>query len=135
VALLPESGRDNIPAGYSKLLNDRTRRPGPGHARLVRLEDAMLPYAPPAPCMRRTSSSPTLHPLVTHYWSKDHFIDPDEVLANAGKLADIPTCSCRGSSIWQSRRHAWLLAQALPHAELVMVSDEGTAAVAGMRHA
>jgi proline iminopeptidase len=75
--------------------------------------------------------------LVTHYWSQDHFIDPDEVLANAGKLKDIPTVLVQGVlDLGNLVGTPWLLARALPHAELVMVPDEGHSVRSeGMRHA
>ena len=139
IALLPESERDNIPAGYSTLLND----PDPAvRARAMRAwcdwEDAMLPYAPArAMYVVDEQYAYAFTRLVTHYWSQDHFIDPDEVLANAHRLADIPAVFVQGVlDLGNLVGTPWLLAQALPHAELVMVPDEGHSVRSpGMRHA
>ena len=98
----------------------------------------MLPYAP-ARAMYEVDEkyAYAFTRLVTHYWSQDHFIDPDEVLANAHRLADIPTVLVQGVlDLGNLVGTPWLLAQALPHAELVMVPDEGHSLSArGMRHA
>lgn len=128
VALLPESERDNIPAGYSKLLND----PDPAvRDRAMRAwcdwEDAMLPYAPARAMYEEDAKfAYAFTRLVTHYWSQDHFLADNEVLANAHRLAAIPTVFVQGVlDLGNLVGTPWLLARALPHAELVMVPDEG----------
>ena len=139
VALLPESERDDIPAGYSALLND----PDPAvRDRAVRgwcdWEDAMLPYAPAQPMYEvDPDRAYAFTRLVTHYWSQGHFIAENEVLANAERLRDIPTVLVQGVlDLGNLVGTPWLLARALPHAELVMVPGEGhSLAGPGMRHA
>jgi proline iminopeptidase len=139
VDLLPESERDNIPAGYSKLLNDPDAHV---RDRAMRAwcdwEDAMLPYAP-AQAMYEVDADHAyaFTRLVTHYWSQDHFLADNEVLANAERLAHIPTVLVQGVlDLGNLVGTPWLLAQALPHAELIMVPGEGhSLAAPGMRHA
>jgi proline iminopeptidase len=131
VALLPENERDNPAAGYHKLLND----PDPAvRDRAMRAwcdwEDAMLPYAPARAMYEEDEKfAYAFTRLVTHYWSQDHF--------NAGKLKDIPTVLVQGVlDLGNLVGTPWLLARALPHAELVMVPDEGHSVRSeGMRHA
>jgi proline iminopeptidase len=138
VDLLPESDRDDIPAGYAKLLND----PDPEvRARAMRAwcdwEDAMLPYAPPHPLYEDEKFAYAFTRIVTHYWSRDHFLADNEVLANAHRLAGIPTVLVQGVlDLGNLVGTPWLLAQALPSAELVMVPGEGhSLSSPGMRHA
>ena len=139
VELLPEADRHNIPAGYSKMLND----PDPTvRDRAMRSwcdwEDAMLPYAP-ARAMYEADErfAYAFTRIVTHYWSRGHFIGDNEVLANAHRLAGIPIVLVQGVlDLGNLVGTPWLLARALPHAELVMVPDEGHSLSApGMRHA
>jgi proline iminopeptidase len=139
VELLPESERDNIPAGYCKLLNDPDARVRDQAVRAwCDWEDAMLPYAQAQPMYEVDADHAyAFARLVTHYWSQDHFLADNEVLANAGKLRDIPTVLVQGVlDLGNLVGTPWLLADALPHAELVMIPNEGhSLAEPGMRDA
>ena len=65
-----------------------------------------------------------------HYIENECFVDPFSLLEQAGRLAGIPTIIVQG-------RHdmvcppvsAWELKQAMPHAELHMISDAGHSAM------
>jgi proline iminopeptidase len=60
--------------------------------------------------------------LVTHCFHNAGFLEPDELLRNAGRMAGIPGVLIHGRFDIQGPRDvAWLLAQAWPEAELHFV--------------
>jgi len=65
--------------------------------------------------------------IENHYFVNKGFFDrPDQLLANAGKLADIPTTIVHGRyDVICPLRNAWELHKVMPHAELVIVPDAG----------
>ncbi|MCQ4214136.1 prolyl aminopeptidase [Streptomyces longispororuber] len=64
---------------------------------------------------------------VTHYWSRDHFLDaPDTVLRDLPLLKGLPGVVVQGSVDMQNLIGLpWRLAEAWPDAELMLVDDAG----------
>lgn len=63
---------------------------------------------------------------VTHCWRNDSWLRPDEILAGAGHLANIPGWLVQGRlDLSGPLDCAWLLHQAWPASKLVLVDDEG----------
>ncbi|GAA4726398.1 prolyl aminopeptidase [Phytohabitans rumicis] len=64
--------------------------------------------------------------LVTHYWRHDAWLDDDEVLRDAKRLAGIPGVLVHGRmDVSSPLDDAWELSQAWPDAQLVVVDDAG----------
>ena len=63
---------------------------------------------------------------VTHCWRNNSWLAEDEIIANAAQLAGIPGAIVHGRlDISGPLDNAWRLKQAWPHAELIIVDDEG----------
>lgn len=64
--------------------------------------------------------------LVTHYWSNGHFLAPDQILRDAGRLAGIPGVLVQGAlDLNNLVGTPWLLREAWPDAQLQLI-DEGS---------
>jgi pimeloyl-ACP methyl ester carboxylesterase len=64
--------------------------------------------------------------LVTHYWSNGSWLDNDQVLRNAGRLAGIPGVIIQGRlDLTNLSGTPWELAAAWSGSELVIVEDTG----------
>ena len=64
--------------------------------------------------------------LVTHYWSNDVWLEEDELLVNAGRLAGIPGVLIHGRlDLAAPLRTAWQLARAWPDSRLVVLDRDG----------
>jgi proline iminopeptidase len=65
--------------------------------------------------------------IENHYFVNDGFFDKtDQLLAEAGKLSNIPTVIIHGRyDVICPVRNAWELKKAMPHAELYIVPDAG----------
>jgi proline iminopeptidase len=124
--LTPEERDGEIAAAYAR----RLASPDPGvrdaAARAwCAWEDAI---APPPPDERYQDPAFRLQfaRLVTHYWSNDHFLAPDQVLRDAGRLAGIPGVLVQGVlDLNNLVGTPWLLREAWPDAELQLI-DEGS---------
>jgi proline iminopeptidase len=63
---------------------------------------------------------------VTHCWRNDSWLAPDEIVANADRLAGIPGSLIQGRlDLSGPLDGAWRLSQAWPDSNLVIVDDEG----------
>jgi proline iminopeptidase len=63
---------------------------------------------------------------VTHSWRNDSWLEPDEIVANASRLAGIPGWLIHGRLDVSSPLDApWRIHQAWPGSELIVVDDEG----------
>ncbi|MEW2394861.1 prolyl aminopeptidase [Streptomyces sp. NPDC046862] len=141
LAELPEDERDgNLAAAYNRLIES----PDPEvRARAARAwtdwETAMAPAPPRSiphyedPVFRMGFAR-----MVTHYWGNDHFLgegnDEGVVLRDAPLLKDIPGTLVQGSlDPGNLLGTVWLLHQAWPGSELVLVDEVGhTAGAPGM---
>ncbi len=125
---VPAAERDgSLAAAYSRLLND----PDPVvRARAARdwcqWEEAMLPTSPHNPRYDDPEFRLCFARLVTHYWSNDHFLRDGVLLAEAGRLQPVPGLIIQGSlDLINLVGTPWLLADAWPGSELVLVDDAG----------
>jgi proline iminopeptidase len=116
-------------AAYDRLLN---AHPDPA-VRLqaardwVAWEDAILSleegYVVPNPAWADERYMVAFARLVTHYFSHAAWLEQDELLGNAGRLADIPAVLLHGRlDLAGPSDVAWQLAQAWPGAELHFVA-------------
>ncbi len=63
---------------------------------------------------------------VTHCWRRNSWLGPDEIVANAGRLAGIPGWLIHGRLDVSSPLDApWRIHRAWPGSELIIVDDEG----------
>jgi proline iminopeptidase len=131
---VPEAERDDLVAAYDRLLN------GPGVAPERRLraardwiawEDAILSleegYVVPNPRYADERFMIAFARLVTHYFSNAAWLEDDELVRNAGRLAGIPALLVHGRlDLSGPPDVAWRLAQAWPDAELHFVAGGHT---------
>lgn len=135
---VPENERDgDLSAAYYRLLTDPDPAVHePAAQRWCAWESAMLPGVPPSPKFEDPRFRLAFARTVTHYFSQGCFLEDGGILRNAGKLAGIPTVLAQGILDLSSLAGTpWLLEQALPDAELILVSGAGhTTAVPSMEN-
>jgi proline iminopeptidase len=128
---VPESERDgDLAAAYDRLLN---AHPDPlvreqAAADWVAWEDALLSneedYPIPHPRWADRRYRMAFARLVTRYFANAAFLEEDELLRNAGRLAGIPGLMVHGRlDIEGPADVAWHLARAWPDAELHLVDS------------
>jgi proline iminopeptidase len=125
---VPESERDgDLSAAYHRLLMD----PDPAVHRKAAddwcaWEDAMLPGVPPHQVFEDPKYRLTFARLVTHYFSNRAFLEDGVILRDAGKLSGIPAVLAQGVLDTANLLGTpWLLHQAWPGSELVLIGDVG----------
>ena len=63
---------------------------------------------------------------VTHCWRNDSWLEPDEIVRNADRLAGIPGWLIHGRlDVSSPLEGAWRINQAWPGSELIVVEGEG----------
>ena len=124
----PEAERDgDLSAAYHRLLMD----PDPAvHQKAAdgwcAWEDAMLPGVPPHDVFEDPAYRLNFARIVTHYFSNRAFLEDGAILRDAGKLAGIPAVLAQGVLDTSNLVGTpWLLQQAWPGSELVMIEDVG----------
>jgi len=129
IDVVPMGERDgDLSAAYKRLLYHSDPEVRERAARAwCDWETAMLPsaLAPPtryeSPAFRMCFAR-----LVTHYWSNGSWLDNDQVLRNAGRLAGIPGVIIQGRlDLTNLSGTPWQLAAAWSGSELVIVEDTG----------
>lgn len=129
--VVPEAERDgNLAAAYSRLLHD----PDPAvreRAAIAwcRWEDthvATVPDFEPDPRYEDPRFRMAFARLVTHYWGNAAWLEEDQLIHDAGKLAGIPGVLIHGRlDVSGPPDIAWAMAKAWPDAELHLVGDAG----------
>jgi proline iminopeptidase len=120
-----DAGPD-ILAGYARRLASPDPRERAAAAKAwCAWEDAMTPTMPPSARYEDPAFRLAFTRIVTHYWGNGHFLGPDgALLAGAGRLAGIPGVLVQGRlDLSGLAGTPWLLAHALPDAELVVVDE------------
>lgn len=145
-ALFPEAwswfrdaARDpDVVAGYARRLGSPSAAERAAAARAwCAWEDTLTPTTGPSARYADPAFRLAFARIVTHYWGNGHFLGPDgALLAGAGRLAGIPGVIVQGQLDFNNLVGTpWLLAQAWPDAELVLVDegahDTGTPGMAG----
>jgi len=128
---VPPADRDgDLAAAYARLLQD----PDPAVHEPAALawcewEDthvATVPGRTPDPRYADSRFRLCFARLVTHYWSNGCFVEDDQVLRDASRLAGIPIVMVHGQlDVSGPLDNAWRLSKVLPDAELVVIADEG----------
>ena len=130
VAGVPEADRDgDLAAAYARRLAD----PDP----LVReraardwcdWEDALLSGVPPLARYEDDDFRMAFARIVTHYWSHGSWLDEGVLIREAGRLASIPGVLIEGSlDLGNLLGTPWLLADAWPGSELILIDEAGHA--------
>ena len=127
---VPPAERDgDLPAAYSRLLNDRDPAVRAQAATdWCSWEEAIVPTSPrPQPRYADPVFRQAFARLVTHYWSNGHFLPYDGVLLNeAGRLAGVPGVLIQGSlDLINLLGTPWQLTAAWPGSELILIDDAG----------
>ena len=130
VDALPRDERENVVAGYNRLLND----PDPEvRARAVEawcLWESATPDWPPSDGLAARFEDPdyalAFARIVTHYVLHDAFLEDGILLRNADRLHEIPGTLVHGRFDFQAPlENAHALSRAWPQAKLVVVDDAG----------
>ena len=131
VAGVPDSERaGNLPAAYARLLAD----PDPEVRRTAAVrwcawEDthvSLMPGWQQNPRYDDPVFRSVFARLVTHYWSHDCFLAPNEILDGMGALAGIPAILVHGRyDVSGPLDTAWEIARAWPGSKLVVLDDAG----------
>ncbi|WP_156756976.1 prolyl aminopeptidase [Actinokineospora pegani] len=136
---VPEDERDDLVAAYSRLMEnpDRAVRERAATAWLT-WEDAIIADEPNGkPGMysaREVDARIAFVRICSHYFSNGAWLEEDQLLRDAHKLAGIPAVLVHGRHDMGSPVHtAWELAKAWPGARLHIVEDSGHAASDSMR--
>lgn len=128
VGVLPVPDRaGDLAAGFARLLAspDAAVRQRAADA-WCDWEDAMAGGSPPRFADDPPEYRMAFARLVTHYWSHGAWLEPDQLLRDADRLAGIPTVLVQGSlDLGNIVGTPWLLHAAIPGSELQMIDDAG----------
>ncbi len=128
---LPEAEREgDIVEAYSRRLNDADPAVRRQAAEAWCLWESATPDWPPKTGLSPRFADPAyalaFARIVTHYISHNAWLEDGILLRNIGALADIPGILINGHFDFQAPiGNAWLLHQAWPRTELVIVEDAG----------
>jgi proline iminopeptidase len=126
---VPADRRDrSLAAAYSRLLNHPNQAVRAKAARdWCDWEEGMLPTSGHNPRYDDPAFRMAFARIVTHYWSNDHFLQPDGVLLTAaGRLGLVPATLIQGTlDLVNLVGTPWLLAASWPGSELVLIDDAG----------
>lgn len=131
VSLVPVAERDgDLAAAYARLLAHPDAHVRADAARRwCRWEDTHVRLTPGwRPQARYADESFRLivATLVTHYWSHDCFLAPNQILDQIDRIADIPAVLIHGRhDISSPLRIAWQLSRRWPAARLEILDDAG----------
>jgi proline iminopeptidase len=126
---VPADRRDgSLPAAYSRLLSDPNQAVREKAARdWCDWEEGMLPTSGHNPRYDDPGFRMAFARIVTHYWTNDHFLQPDGVLlAEANRLGPVPAKLIQGTlDLTNLVGTPWLLAAAWPGSDLELIDDAG----------
>ncbi|MEZ4501723.1 MAG: prolyl aminopeptidase [Dehalococcoidia bacterium] len=125
---VPASERDgDLARAYARLLEDADPAVRERAARdWCAWEDASVPGAASNPRYEDPAFRMAFARIVTHYWSRGHFLEEGQVLRAASRLAGVPGVIVQGRlDLGNLVGTPWLLHEAWPGSELVMVDEAG----------
>jgi len=129
---VPEADRDgDLVAGYARLMEDRQPEVGArAAADGMAWEDAVISLEPSgkpkAYSSRPPAASLAFVRICAHYFSHGAWLEKDELLRNAARLAGIPGVLIHGRlDMGSPLGTAWELAEMWPDARLLVVGDSG----------
>lgn len=87
---------------------------------------SLTPGAQPDPRFAEPAFAERFARLVSHYWSRDHFLQGGELLAGVDRLTDVPAVLVHGRrDVSGPLDTAWRLHRRWPGSELVVLEDAG----------
>lgn len=138
IAPVPATQRDNVLAYYADLIFSADATVSiPAATRWNAFESSIMSLQPKSDSSEVNGEVELARARVQiHYIQHACFVDGQQLLAAAHQLTQIPTTIVQGRyDMVCPPQTAWELAQAMPHAEFVMVPDAGHSAMeAGTRH-
>ncbi|MHB1586989.1 MAG: prolyl aminopeptidase [Acidiferrobacteraceae bacterium] len=134
VAPIPEDERDNLLAAYHRRLtgDDLSQQARCAHA--WSLWEARTSTLAPNPDLAHHLASPAvalaLARIETHYFVHDSFLQKDEIIRNASRLASIPGVLIHGRyDIVCPLANAWALNRVWPSSRLEVIGESGHSAL------
>jgi len=134
----PDNAADNLVAAYAERLASPDAATRLAAARAFHAWDtASVGGMPPAATEAEERRRYGRARIVTHYFRHAAWLEPDQLLNRADRLAGIPGVMIQGRLDLQAPLEtAWLLSRAWPGSELVIVGEAGhSTGDAGMSHA
>jgi len=133
LAPIPENERGNMLSAYYKRLTGENELARLAAAKAWSLWEARTATLLPDDNVVRHFANPrtalSLARIECHYFVNKAFLDPDQLLRDAGKIADIPGVIVHGRyDVICPAANAWALHQAWPKSELTIIPDAGHAA-------
>ncbi|MGD8566995.1 MAG: prolyl aminopeptidase [Gammaproteobacteria bacterium] len=133
VGVIPEQERDDMVGAYYKRLTGENELARMGAAKAWARWEAQASTLQPSHSVVSTFTEPytamSLSRIECHYFINNSFLEPDQILKNAPKLADIPGIIVHGRyDIICPMENAWQLHQAWPDSQLQIIPDAGHAA-------
>ena len=130
VDALPLGDREDVVAGYNRLLNDSDPEVRTRAVEAWCLWESATPDWPPSDGLAERFEDPdyalAFARIVTHYVLHNAFLEDGILLRNAGLLRDIPGALVHGRFDFQAPlENAYALSRAWPHAKLIVVDESG----------
>lgn len=132
-SLIPEEERDHMVAAYYKRLTGENELARMAAAKAWSKWEGQTSTLHPSNSVVSTFTEPftamSLSRIECHYFMNNSFLEPNQILNNAHKLADIPGIIVQGRyDIVCPMESAWELYNAWPDAELQIIPDAGHSA-------
>lgn len=130
VHALPQDQREDVLAGYNRLLNDADPEVRRRAVEAWCLWESATPDWPPSDGLAERFEDPdyalAFARIVTHYVRHNAWLEDGILLRNADRLRDIPGALVHGRFDFQAPlENAYALSRALPRAKLVIVDEAG----------
>jgi proline iminopeptidase len=132
-SVIPEEERDNMVAAYYKRLTGENELARMAAAKAWSRWEGQTSTLHPSNSVVSTFTEPftamSLSRIECHYFMNDSFLEPNQILNNAHKLADIPGIIVQGRyDIVCPMESAWQLYNAWTDSELHIIPDAGHSA-------
>jgi proline iminopeptidase len=134
VAPVPEEERTDLVGAYYRRLTGSDEISRMAAAKAWSLWEAHASNLLPKPAVVNHFGNPhtalSLARIECHYFMHDSFLEPDQILKHAGRLAGIPGVIVHGRyDVVCPAEQAWALHRAWPEAHLHMIADAGHSAL------
>jgi proline iminopeptidase len=134
VAPVPEEERTDLVGAYYRRLTGSDEISRMAAAKAWSLWEAHASSLLPKPAVVNHFGNPhtalSLARIECHYFMHDSFLEPDQILKHAGRLAGIPGVIVHGRyDVVCPAEQAWALHRAWPEAHLHMIADAGHSAL------
>jgi len=133
VSVIPEEERDNMVAAYYKRLTGENELARMAAAKAWAKWEGQTSTLQPSKSVTSSFTEPftamSLSRIECHYFMNDSFLENNQILKNADKLADIPGVIVQGRyDIVCPMESAWELYNAWPGSDLNIIPDAGHSA-------